>query len=1178
MGGASGDAGTEYKRAVIAYAVTHGLTGTPLPVPGMARDSRLVSAVATETTHAVDDVRIDFESGRVAHLQAKRTLNAGKPFKDAVEQWVKAARDGLDPGSERLVIVSGQISESLIRLGLLLERRRTDRPAALTKDEQKEADRLNALLGALTDEQREAVWQSAAIWELKVEEPHQSDAHNAFIQLRAFVADNSAVHASQAWKTLLSHAGLAARQRTGYKLAGWHAALESASIPLSPTPGSSVAAAVTRQKAINAYWEHLRREGSQIDLRALGADLPPLPLEDANSKVRVRVDPGNPYARGGLLWAFLRRHRVTLTGLPGGGKSTAIRQLAAQLTRDESLPFPVVASLRGLDPDSPLVGFREQIIGAATKDLPGWCGTEIRAEIGDRLRNGAPVALLLDALDETYERRHSVVAALQQIVENLGEAPAVLLATRHTAYAQAATLGWSDLELMPPSNVASIVERVVSHAADNRTSAEPLPPEWVAERVDWASRALASSPELKETPLLPTFLALLACKRAMPILPRTRGAILVAIVSDFVLRRELVSRRAGQVDADTNLHMGTRAFIAEAAAIMEAQGAATLENVISAVSNDLARHWDLAPGASRDAATRAVRYLDEAGVFIHAPDTDVIVPRIALLSEIGAAMFATQDPVSLPVWVSRRVEAGQYESISLACQISHAAMAACEQHLEANPGNAALATALIRAAHDANDMTEGQLRLVCRALISEICTGTAPGWRSFETLVQLPVPTDLIERLLCSMERLPEEYQSIIRSEVQHNLRYDDKSFVAGEEDFRATLGLTQLPPLPGATPDPEDFLSLRVNLFTPKMHAAESLLEADISVASELADIAIGRTSNRATRKALRALLAHYGHADEAAQIDAYEFERLGARDYSGMLTDIDDEHPYAFYSVFSEWEPTALSAKQRISTGELASFMQFTGFDAYSMGSLVRLERDYVLAVIRHTAAALALDVGVLAAQAAVTLQRMRTFEDIGPSDALAHPTERPLKPNWARVDDPAGAVQAYIGTLHRGLDHAAFAAYMLAEGPASFVTMPLQKAVRNLASSPRHQHIALEALATKTPKADLRTWLADANPVVREVAAGLSSLPVESRRDLLSDADREVRVAALLKLLSDKGPGLAELLDDVLRAEPVGWMCRRCATVNGPYNTSCIDRTCPASAPDLQRTASTARRAIA
>ncbi|MFP3813911.1 hypothetical protein, partial [Bacillus sp. SIMBA_005] len=74
VGGAADDAGTEYKRAVVAYAVAHGLTDIPLPLPGMPDDSRVVVSVATETTDAVDDVRIDFESGRSAYLQAKRTL------------------------------------------------------------------------------------------------------------------------------------------------------------------------------------------------------------------------------------------------------------------------------------------------------------------------------------------------------------------------------------------------------------------------------------------------------------------------------------------------------------------------------------------------------------------------------------------------------------------------------------------------------------------------------------------------------------------------------------------------------------------------------------------------------------------------------------------------------------------------------------------------------------------------------------------------------------------------------------------------------------------------------------------------------------------------------------------------------------------------------------------------
>jgi hypothetical protein len=97
IGGASGDGGVEYRRGVAAYAVASGLTGFPLLGLDIPPASSQVSAVTLETEDAVDDIRIDFESGWKAFVQAKRSLRRGPVLYEAVAQWAEAARSGLDP-------------------------------------------------------------------------------------------------------------------------------------------------------------------------------------------------------------------------------------------------------------------------------------------------------------------------------------------------------------------------------------------------------------------------------------------------------------------------------------------------------------------------------------------------------------------------------------------------------------------------------------------------------------------------------------------------------------------------------------------------------------------------------------------------------------------------------------------------------------------------------------------------------------------------------------------------------------------------------------------------------------------------------------------------------------------------------------------------------------------------
>lgn len=97
IGGANGDAGVEYRRAVAAYAISHGLAGERLPGFGFPLPAASVTEVYVETDEHVDDVLVKFTSGRRSMIQAKRDLKLGRNFTKACVQWAAAARDGADP-------------------------------------------------------------------------------------------------------------------------------------------------------------------------------------------------------------------------------------------------------------------------------------------------------------------------------------------------------------------------------------------------------------------------------------------------------------------------------------------------------------------------------------------------------------------------------------------------------------------------------------------------------------------------------------------------------------------------------------------------------------------------------------------------------------------------------------------------------------------------------------------------------------------------------------------------------------------------------------------------------------------------------------------------------------------------------------------------------------------------
>lgn len=618
VAGASGDAGTQYRRGVAAYAAACGLAGVSLPELEIPPAHARVTSVSLETDNAVDDIRIDFESGWRALVQAKRSLRIGTPLNEAVGQWVHAAKAGLDPAKDRLVIVAGTLSGPMKTLQQVLNRGRTDHPGAPTKSEANVLATVRKLLDHLSKGEQDLVLKCAVIWELKVEEPSEPGSLQAIGHLRHVVSDCSHDTSRQAWSTLMDVSGRAARLRGGYELAGWLAALHGEGIAITREGSGPAAVLEIRRQALEQYEARVVRDGSEIDLRALGAELPPLRLDDADARVKV-VDPDdNQRNERDLIWAFLRRGRMVLTGLPGGGKSTALRQLAAQLCSDPTLPLPVRVSLRDIDQFDSSMGFRDRLIAVAVRNERKDDREVLTAEINDRLDNAGDVALLLDSLDETYDRRRTVISEISALVADISPGVSILLATRDVAYGQAATLGWSSLRLHSPSDAERTVTAILEVAAP-KTEPTAGRSRWISEREAWVRSALAQDTLLAETPLIPVLLTILAVRRATELLPLRRARILEAIVQDFVAEHELQrgnGQTLGRLEQRESVTASMHAFTSAAAEIQSSEGKASAKSVVEAIAADLREPWGLAPAQARTAGQDAVRLFDESGIFV----------------------------------------------------------------------------------------------------------------------------------------------------------------------------------------------------------------------------------------------------------------------------------------------------------------------------------------------------------------------------------------------------------------------------------------------------------------------------------------------------------------------------------------------------------------------------------
>lgn len=1160
IGGSADDTGTEYKRGVVAYVVAYGLSGARLQLDCLPSDEKRITAVDAETDDPVDDVRVEFSSGRAIYIQAKHTLKKGRPLTEAVQQWREAAQQGLDRERHRIVIACEELNGPMKTLAQLLERRRSGRFAALTDDEKYAKSCLDDLLKGLTKEQKRDVWACGAIWNLHVRELAGTSTQNALGHLRHIVdGEDTDLQARRVWIELMHFAGKISRQRTGVALKAWGEMLEGASLPLTKHGSTPSASILRRRDAVQAYLDEVTYRGTHIDLRALGGDLPDIDLTEADARLDVSTREDYAQATTELRWAFLRRHRMVLTGLPGGGKSTALRQLAAQFAVDSQMPFPVYASLRNFNPDKDAYGLLPHIINEAVSIVDPEIAHEVAEEIRERLTEDHPLALLLDSLDETYDRRHAVVSSLSALTRHVPSGTAMLLATRDVAYAQAKTLGWYDLRLMPPKDVVKPVRAILKMAESTVEPSGVARPGWVETRSEWVLGVLSDDPVLKETPLFASLLALLAARRNSNNLPTSRGAILVEVVADFILNREL-NKRADLLDlsADEAQMLGLHAFATEAHVLLNNRNTATETAVVDAIAARVQRDWGFSRARSAVVATRVVRIFDEAGVFVIGSEERTVSPRIALLAEVGDAMMAIEDP-DLEAWVRRRIAAEQFEPLILAFTLSADAVKHAIDSLASSPDIELARSIAIAAAHGAA-LSPHATRSVAAHLMDDLATVTMSGWRSWRALYGLPLVPEDVKGLLARIAVLPVGYQHIIRSDA-----YERWGIATTPRDAlslaRATLAVDTLPVLRIASDEPSASARLtETGIVDAQVRAASRMLQLDPSTAYEIAD-RLSRDAGYSLHTQLWDLLREHGDEDALSRARKAQ-ETLADVDLPALPFRIDNY--VRLLDILSAGESAELTTYQQIATPDVARLFRVVRlYDSRSM-HFVNGDPSFLRNVFATAAALYDISVELVSAEATVIRTRVEKWSTT-PLFATMDDLEDLGDADWSRIADVEATVDQLIATMHYGEPQARFAANALAAGPPTAVAEKLQSAVTALAHAPRFQRIGALALAQVLPSWEPQQWMHHANPILREVVVLLATGSDPLLRTMVAeDPDQIVRVAALYRLATALTTDADAVQKAAEASDPVGWMCRSCCTSNPPAADVCEGDSCFHAAP--------------
>ncbi|WP_431972387.1 NACHT domain-containing protein [Nocardia sp. bgisy134] len=1131
--------------------------------------------MSLETDDAVDDIRIDFESGHRAYLQAKRSLEAGASLKKAVAQWIPAVKAGLCPEMDRLVIVTGTLNGPTRNLQGVLNRNRTTHPGPPTEGEAKILSTVHDLLDELSDAERELVLKCAVIWELQVEEQAEPGAQLAMAHLRAVVADKRPDATRTAWESLMNISGRIARLRGGHDLAGWSEGLRGTGVELASTGDTPAAVLETRRLALKRYCDRLIRQGTEIDLRMLGAELPNLLLAEADADVTVTTEQDDNHFGSDLIGAFLRRGRVVLTGLPGGGKTTALKHVAAQLAQDPTDILPVRASLREINTAAHQTGFRERLVAAAVRDERVGDQEILTQEINRRLDGEGGIALLLDALDETYNQRGKVISELYDLVADLPDGVCILVTTRDVAYGQAATLGWPALRLRPPSKALDAVTAVLEAAAKQKMPVAANRSEWVSERVEWVQAALAQDELLHETPLIPTLLALLAAQRSPDLLPKNRAKILEAVVKDMVATREtarVADLAFGPLEGDDLPTATMEAFTSEAAAILNSQGRADKKAVMDAVAAALGPSWGLPPARANIAAAAAVRLFDETGIFVASGADETVAPRIALFAEIGDAMRVVSCPNEVPQWVEARVASEQFEPLVLACTLNSAVARVVYDTLRADTADVRVAKVLAQASSEGATLDDDIVRGVCQRLIAHIAEGTSFGWSSWKVLLSLPIPSELRASAEAAAAQYGTEHNTVARASLEFHF-YPNPTVLTDQqvELLKEVLAIPSLPDIrPPAAKRLIDVITWSVDqtLIATQERAARLLLDHDVHTAPLIAACAAAAPSG--LQDSLVRLLTERGLSAEVQPI--LEDHARGLARFESWLSGRDNSVYGDFLSLVADHEKTELSTIQAIRLDELADFIETLDLNDGGAERYIYRRPDAMLRqLIGLTVSLYGFDHAVLAAEAEIALARMKRFGGNAPYFALFDNAQERSETDWSAVSDPDAALLLLLAMLTLGIRQARFAAKSLWRTPVAHAAELLREQVSALTARPGHQRLAASALASLESIPEPECWVRSDNPVLRVVAA-LTINPMSGDessgqiRELLDDLDGHVQEAVIKHIVSAQPSDLMTLLKRVVDRQNPGWMCLNCRTANPPSSsTRCSKDDCSTVGPN-------------
>ena len=754
-----------------------------------------------EADAAVDDIVVELAGG-TAYIQAKTRLDFGRTtgssMRSVIAQWIKlAAETDLDPDRDRIVAVAAESSRAVRDFGLALRRRRRRVPGVPSIAETEAIPSVEAMLGDRDEVATDRILDCAVVWLVDLEDIDGLSARlgQALLEPGVVARDEGL----RAWTTLRETARGLARRRWGATLKDLIAALADGGLTLT-ADGAGHASAQQEQRRIklDACRERIRCRGETLDLRGIAAPLPRIRPVDGDAYVGVSTmgasqSPGRDHIAGDrdLIWALRRRGRAVLVGLPGSGKSVALRAAAAGYAGRPSWPLPLVVPLDRVARLRRAMGFDDALLEAALEDEPPEDRAQLRVAAIEALHEGT-AAIFFDALDETRTARHAITGDLETKLRDLHPAVEVLMTTRDVAYADAHTLHLSELRLLAPEHPMHTVRAILGAVADERQLHDTHRRTWIQERVEWVETQLLANSGLRETPLVVVLLAMLTTEHTVTDLPSTRASALVRVLDDVVTRWEARRRLGGEPPRLGSLTDGDGTAAARQAFVVIGhqlfdQAEPSRAAVLARLADAFVQSFGLARQPAMSVAEHALSLWDEAGVFIISASTGRVQARLRSFAELAEANHvAALDPEDQRTWTQTALrDEDTHEAALLAAGLSPVVGDELLAGAITDFDNQPILEFVREAARQRAAFTDDRVAELVDALMTPPGNDREHLERAL-ILIELPVGTEHRSRALGFLDELPDERRTILRAIAVESWRRTDPAVRADPKAMAA--------------------------------------------------------------------------------------------------------------------------------------------------------------------------------------------------------------------------------------------------------------------------------------------------------------------------------------------------------------------------------------------------------